>query len=146
MQSWLNTSVKVGDNFCAVKIVNLWIRAISCAISPSAFLFVIAWFILFLFTFQVIISVISLYLDTPDTKLQMPVPSKKLVELSCVLPIRAPILPVTFNLLLIVSRAVHGFLTKSLPENFNESYYIFVSVSTTTFLWVVFLQTYFSTF
>ena len=41
---------------------------------------------------------------------------------------------------------VPGFLTRRLPENFNESWYIFVSVSTTTFLWMVFLPTYFTTF
>ena len=35
---------------------------------------------------------------------------------------------------------------RGLPENFNESRYIFVSVCTTTFLWMVFLPTYFTTF
>lgn len=37
-------------------------------------------------------------------------------------------------------------LSRGLPENFNESRYIFVSVCTTTFLWTVFLPTYFTTF
>lgn len=37
-------------------------------------------------------------------------------------------------------------MVRKLPENFNESWYIFVSVATTTFLWVVFLPTYFTTF
>jgi len=49
-------------------------------------------------------------------------------------------------LVLVIGCAGHAFLTRKLPENFNESWYIFVSVATTSFLWVVFLPTYFSMF
>ena len=34
----------------------------------------------------------------------------------------------------------------NLPENFIETWYIFVSVSTTVFMWLVFLPTYFTVF
>ena len=50
------------------------------------------------------------------------------------------------NLILLLLCACFGFLTRKLPENFNEAWYIFVSVSSTAFLWLVFLPTYFTTF
>ena len=76
----------------------------------------------------------------------MQVPTEKHVELFCDLPLEGLLIPLGYNLALIILCAVYGFLTRKLPENFNESWYIFISVSTTTFLWVVFLPTYFTTF
>ncbi len=76
----------------------------------------------------------------------MPIPTEKYVELFCNMPLEGLLIPMSYNLLLIVMCVVYGFLTRKLPENFNESWYICVSVSTTTFLWLVFLPTYFTTF
>jgi hypothetical protein len=42
--------------------------------------------------------------------------------------------------------SVIGFLTRKLPENFNESWFIFVSVSTTLFAWIVFIPAYFTSY
>ena len=82
----------------------------------------------------------------PVARLRMQVPTEKHVELFCDLPLEGLLIPLGYNLALIILCAVYGFLTRKLPENFNESWYIFISVSTTTFLWVVFLPTYFTTF
>ena len=82
----------------------------------------------------------------PVPKLQMPIPTKRLVELYCAMPMEVFMTPIIYNIVLILLCALHGFLTRSLPENFNESKFIFVSVSTTSFLWTVFLPTYFTTF
>ena len=82
----------------------------------------------------------------PVPKLQMPIPTKRLVELYCAMLMEVFMTPIIYNIILILLCAVHGFLTRSLPENFNESKFIFVSVSTTCFLWTVFLPTYFTTF
>ena len=76
----------------------------------------------------------------------MKVPTEKHVELFCSLPLEGFLAPLSYNLLLILLCAIYGFLTRKLPENFNESWHIFVSVCTTMFLWVVFLPTYFTTF
>ncbi len=75
----------------------------------------------------------------------MHVATEKYVELFCELPLEGFLVPLAFNLILLICCACYGFLTRKLPENFNESWYIFVSVSTTTFLWMVFLPTYFTT-
>ncbi len=79
-------------------------------------------------------------------RLRQQVATTKHVELFCDLPLEEFLVPLTYNLALIVLCAVYGFLTRKLPENFNESWYIFVSVSKTTFLWTVFIPTYFTTF
>ena len=73
-------------------------------------------------------------------------PTEKYVELFCDLPLQGLLPPLTLNLTFLLICAIYGFLTRKLPENFNESWYIFVSVATTTFLWLVFLPAYFTAF
>ncbi len=96
--------------------------------------------------FQIIISAISQILLPSDAKTRMPIATVKHVELFCNFQLPSLIAPLCYNLLLIIACAVHGFITRKLPENFNESKFIFRSVSTTCFLWAVFLPTYFTLF
>ena len=98
------------------------------------------------FYFQAVLLVATAFLVPPEARLEMPVRTEKLVELSCYLPLRALLLPILYNIAIILLCAVHGFTTRKLPENFNESRYICISVLTTTFLWVVFLPAYFTAF
>ena len=79
-------------------------------------------------------------------RVHMPVPVDPYSELFCSVPIISIAVPLTYNLTLLFLCAVFGFLTRKLPENYNEAWYIFVSVTTTAFLWMVFLPTYFTTF
>lgn len=76
----------------------------------------------------------------------MQITTVKYVEILCSLPLTGLLPPLCLNLIFILTCAVFGFLTRKLPENFNESWYIFVSVTTTTFLWLVFLPAYFTAF
>ena len=85
-------------------------------------------------------------LSPSTTTRLMPFPYEPYVEITCSLHMESFIPPLSYNLFLIFVCAVFGFLTKSLPENFNDSRYIFVSISTTLFMWSVFLPTYFTTF
>ena len=91
-------------------------------------------------------SVVSSIAARPEALQRMPVRTEKFVELYCSLPLIGLLPPLAFNILLVLLCAIFGFLTRKLPENFNESWYIFVSVSTTMFLWLVFLPTYFTAF
>ena len=95
---------------------------------------------------QVGLSVVSEMFDPSEVMEKMPIETQPYLELYCKLELRALLIPLVYNLFIILLCAVHGFLTRSLPENFNESKYIFVSVMTTTFLWIVFIPTYFTTF
>ena len=99
-----------------------------------------------IFSLQGAMSILSGILSPPEAHLRMPVPTERFVELFCNLPLVALLPPLSLNILLVCACAVYGFLTRKLPENFNESWYIFVSVATTLFLWLVFLPTYFTAF
>ena len=82
----------------------------------------------------------------PGAKLYMPVATEKYVELLCNMTLYSLIIPLSYNLLLLFLCAVFGFLTRKLPDNFNESWYIFMSVTTTMFIWIAFLPTYIMAF
>ena len=88
----------------------------------------------------------SAILAPPEPLLRQQVSTERYVEVLCSLPLSGLLPPLSFNLLIILMCAVYGFLTRKLPENFNESWYIFISVATTTFLWLVFLPAYFTAF
>lgn len=78
--------------------------------------------------------------------LKMPSSFDKYVELFCYKSTVWFLIPLMYNILLLLVCAVIGFITRKLPENFNESWFIFVSVSTTLFAWVVFIPTYFTSY
>ncbi len=96
--------------------------------------------------FQVIILVISLVILPPSVSQYMPIKTINHVELLCNQQEEGFLIPLSFNLIILLVCAMHGFLIRKLPENFNESWYIFISVSTTLFMWMVFLPTYVTTF
>ena len=81
-----------------------------------------------------------------EAKLSMPVRTEKYVELYCEQELLGLLIPLSYNLLLLLICTTFAFLTRKLPENFNESWYIFLSVSTTLFVWIAFLPTYFAAF
>ena len=81
-----------------------------------------------------------------DAILRMPVPTEKYSELTCHQNMIAFLLPLSYNILIILICAVLGYMSRKLPENFNESWYIFIMVTTTLFMWLVFLPTYFTAF
>ncbi|KAI0229622.1 Metabotropic glutamate receptor 5 [Lamellibrachia satsuma] len=91
---------------------------------------------------QVGLSVGTAVFFPPTARLNMPVVTEKYVELQCDLQLEALLIPLSFNILLLLLCAVFGFLTRQLPDNFNESWYIFISVVTTIFIWIAFLPTY----
>ena len=97
-------------------------------------------------SFQISILSGICYYQAPVAEQTMPVATIKHVELSCLLPKINLIAPVSFNILLLILCSVFGFLTRKLPDNFNESWFIFISVSTTLFLWLVFIPAYFTAF
>ena len=72
--------------------------------------------------------------------------SVKFVELSCQQNFISTLAPITYNVLLILVSGILGFKVRKLPSNFNESGFIFISVSTTLFMWLVFLPIYFTAF
>ncbi len=91
-------------------------------------------------------SVTSELMYPTTVREKMPIETQPYLELYCHLELPALIIALVFNLTLIILCAFFGFMTRALPDNFNESKFIFFSVMTTTFLWIMFLPTYFTTF
>ena len=75
----------------------------------------------------------------------MPDVQRKYVILYCHTNITSLLLPLGYNILLLMCCTVLGFLTRKLPENYNESLYIFFSSATTIIVWFAFLPTFFLT-
>ena len=78
---------------------------------------------------QVVITVAIGIFFKSEPEYRMPVVTERFVELNCSLPLGALLPGLIFNLMLLSMCAVYGYLTRKLPENFNESWYIFVSVA-----------------
>ena len=95
---------------------------------------------------QLIICTLTAVLSPPEARLRMPVPTLRYVELLCELPMEGFLAPLAYNLVLILISTYYAFKTRKLPDNFNESRYIFLCVCTTLFLWAAFLPTYFAAF
>ena len=95
---------------------------------------------------QIILTIVVGILKPSTAVTQMPVLTENYAELLCTLPPEVLVALLGYNLVLLITCAMFGFLARKLPENFNESWFIFVSLATTSFIWVVFLPTYFTTF
>ena len=85
-------------------------------------------------------------MSSPSAVLHMPVPTTAYVEQHCTQAVYAFLIPLTFNIIILIVCAVFGFLTRKLPENFNESWFIFLSVAATLLMWALMLPTYFTAF
>ena len=75
-----------------------------------------------------------------------PIVLEKYTEIYCQQSLAGFLIPLSYNILIVSVCAVFGYLTRKLPENFNESWHIFLMVTTTLFMWSVLLPTYFTTF
>jgi 7 transmembrane sweet-taste receptor of 3 GCPR len=95
---------------------------------------------------QLTLTVTSEYVAPSVPQLKMPSSFDRYIELYCHKSTAWFLIPLVYNIVLMLVCAVIGFITRKLPENFNESWFIFVSVSTTLFAWVVFIPAYFSSY
>ena len=96
--------------------------------------------------FQVLALLLSEFLWPSTSEMSMPIQSDKYVELFCDQSVAGFIIPLSYNLAFILICAILGFISRKIPQNYNETWYIFVSVSTTSFMWLVLLPTYFTSF
>ena len=71
---------------------------------------------------QVCLLVTSLLIWPVRAVLAMPVRTQPYVELFCSQDERGFLAPLVYNILLILLCSIFGFLTRKLPDNFNESW------------------------
>lgn len=95
---------------------------------------------------QAATSLASALIWKPHAELSMPIETEKYVELQCHQNIIGFIIPLSYNILLTLLCAICAFITRKLPENFNESLHIFISVFLTLFIWIAIIPTYFVAF
>ena len=100
----------------------------------------------FFFCLQAALTTATEVFSPTKVQLRMPFPTIPLVELFCDISLLGLLLPMVYNLIILGLCSVFGFLTRKLPDNFNETWYVFVCVTTTVFLWLVFLPVYFTTY
>ena len=91
------------------------------------------------------ITVSSAALTPPQPEFEMPAMNRRYVELTCYFPSYGLIAFLAYNLLLVVLCTVHAFITRKLPDNFNEARFISMCVYATLITWVAFAPTYFTT-
>ncbi|XP_006825734.1 metabotropic glutamate receptor 3-like [Saccoglossus kowalevskii] len=91
---------------------------------------------------QLIISGVWAIVSPPSAILEAPVDKEKRVDLSCNIGASEVITSVTYNLLLIILCCWFAFKTRKVPDNYNESRFITLSVYTTLVIWLAFIPTY----
>lgn len=94
---------------------------------------------------QLLINSITVVTSPPTVGLRMPVPTERLVEVTCAVPVEGFVSSLVFNVTLIVVCTWYAFKTRTLPDNFNESRYITLCVYTTLVIWLAFVPSYFTT-
>ena len=98
------------------------------------------------FLWQAVLLVISELVNPSKAAYNQPSLYVKYVELYCYKSVAWFLIPLAYNMALMVVCAVLGFLARHLPENFNDSQFIFVSVATTLFVWILFVPAYFTAY
>ncbi|XP_059142368.1 metabotropic glutamate receptor 4-like [Physella acuta] len=93
---------------------------------------------------QIIICLYIYAVYKPTSRKTQPIATEKFVELSCHMTLPGLTSFLVYNLVLIVLCSVFAFKTRKLPDNFNESRFISMCVSTTLIIWLAFITTYFT--
>lgn len=95
---------------------------------------------------QVALTGVSEYVSPSVVSQRMPSSFEKYVELYCYKSEEWFLIPLAYNILLMLVCTVISFVTRKRSENFHESWFTFASVATTMFAWVVFIPAYFTSY
>lgn len=88
------------------------------------------------------ISTIVTSVKRPTARLTQPVRSERYVELSCDMTLPGLTSFLAYNLALVLLCSVFAFKTRKLPNNFNESRFMTMCVTTTLVIWLAFIPTF----
>ncbi|GFN89549.1 metabotropic glutamate receptor-like [Plakobranchus ocellatus] len=93
---------------------------------------------------QILLCVFVFLVYRPTAQKIQPARSEKRVELSCDMTPPGLASFLAYNLVLVLLCSVFAFKTRKLPDNFNESNFICMCVTTTLVIWLAFVPTYFA--
>ena len=90
---------------------------------------------------QVVISVVWLVVERPGVTY---IYGDKITEVTCAAsPYSSVIVPLGFNFVLLIASTVFAFLSRKIPQNFNETRFICMTLVTILITWTGFIPTYF---
>ncbi|CAG5117675.1 unnamed protein product, partial [Candidula unifasciata] len=92
----------------------------------------------------IVLCLVMYILFKPTSKKTQAVRTEKVVELSCDMTLPGLASFLAYNLVLVCACAMFAFKTRKLPDNFNESRFISMTVYTTLVIWLAFIPTYFT--
>lgn len=93
---------------------------------------------------QVVVYVIWLILEPPDTRTDTPnINDRSNVVLKCSSKESSLLISLIYNMLLIMVCTVYAVLTRKIPSSFNESKFIGFTMYTTCIIWLSFVPIYF---
>ena len=99
--------------------------------------------VLFFISIQVFLAVIWLIIEHPSTTI---VYGTKSAELRCEeSPLAYLGVSLGYNFILLLFSTYYAFLSRKVPENFNEVKYINITLYTLCIIWLAFIPTYFAT-
>ncbi len=87
------------------------------------------------------IITVMLILEPADSKLIYPIKTR--VKLTCNATTMGIIVPLGFDIFLIIMCTLYAIKTRNLPENFNEAKFIGFTMYTTCIIWLAFVPIYF---
>ncbi|KAH9509031.1 hypothetical protein Btru_048654 [Bulinus truncatus] len=93
---------------------------------------------------MIIICVVIFITNRPTSRKVQLVRTENFVEVSCDMTCPGQTCFLTYNLVQVTMCSVFAFKTRKLPDNFNESRFISMCVSTTMVIWLAFIPTYFT--
>lgn len=127
------------------RIYRIFSRSTNSSAKPPLFISPLSQVIitLILASVQGLISIISLAVIPPMTRVESSSTSRELVcASSSVLNVA---IALGYNLLLLILCTYFAFLTRKVPANFNEAKFINAAVYSTIIIWLAFVPTFFAT-
>lgn len=96
-----------------------------------------------LIAIQVLITMIWMIVEPPGTRFYYP--DRTEVILKCKIQDMSFLFSQLYNMVLITTCTIYAIKTRKIPENFNESKFIGLTMYTTCIIWLAFIPIYFGT-
>ena len=92
---------------------------------------------------QVVISIVWLVIERPGVSY---IYSDHITEVTCAaIPYTSVSVPLGYNFLLLIASSYYGFKSRKIPQNFNETKFINMTLFSILITWIGFIPTYFGT-